>query len=77
MLSRRRFGVVDAAHLPSEVHSHARRSLTVIESIERDAIVAALADAHGDKALAAKALGLSRATIYRRIRAFGISDAGS
>jgi predicted DNA-binding transcriptional regulator AlpA len=29
-------------------------------------------DAHGNKAQAAKALGISRATIYRRIHEFGI-----
>ena len=32
----------------------------------------ALLDAHGNKAMAAKALGMSRATIYRRIHEFGI-----
>lgn len=74
VLARRRSGVVDAAHLPSEVTCLSRRALTVIECLERDAIVDALTDAHGDKTAAAHALGLSRATIYRRIRAFGIVD---
>ena len=37
-----------------------------------DAVVAALQQAHGDKTRAAKALGMSRATIYRKIRDYGI-----
>ncbi|MDP9496205.1 MAG: helix-turn-helix domain-containing protein, partial [Actinomycetota bacterium] len=34
----------------------------------------ALAQAGGNKAEAARLLGMSRATIYRKIRGFGISD---
>ncbi|MBE7188031.1 sigma-54-dependent Fis family transcriptional regulator [Jatrophihabitans endophyticus] len=58
--------------LPPDLHSTTRRVLTPLESIERDAIVAALADADGVKERAAKALGISRATIYRRIHDYGI-----
>jgi transcriptional regulator of acetoin/glycerol metabolism len=49
-----------------------RRLLSPMESIERDAIAAALLDARGNKARAAKSLGMSRATIYRKIHEFGI-----
>jgi transcriptional regulator of acetoin/glycerol metabolism len=35
--------------------------------VERDAIVQSLHEAGGSKAAAARALGMSRATIYRRI----------
>ncbi|GCB43231.1 hypothetical protein SNL152K_516 [Streptomyces sp. NL15-2K] len=42
------------------------------ESTERDLIVRSLLDHGGDKAKAAKALGISRATIYRKITAYGI-----
>jgi transcriptional regulator of acetoin/glycerol metabolism len=74
VLARRRSGAILPAHLPPEVRSISRRSLNVLESLERDAIVEALADAHGDRGAAAAALGMSRATIYRRIRTFGIVD---
>ncbi|MEO5710757.1 MAG: GAF domain-containing protein [Nocardioidaceae bacterium] len=74
VMARRRSGVVEPAHLPAEVRSISRRSLNVLESLERDAIADALADAHGDRGVAAAALGMSRATIYRRIRTFGIVD---
>ena len=40
--------------------------------MERDAIVRCLADAHGNKAQAARSLGMSRATIYRKIHDYGI-----
>jgi sigma-54 dependent transcriptional regulator, acetoin dehydrogenase operon transcriptional activator AcoR len=40
--------------------------------LERDAIVDALAAHQGDKAAAALALGMSRATIYRKIRDYAI-----
>jgi len=37
-----------------------------LESLERDAIVQSLRDADGNKVKAAKSLGVSRATIYRK-----------
>jgi sigma-54 dependent transcriptional regulator, acetoin dehydrogenase operon transcriptional activator AcoR len=43
-----------------------------MESLERDAIVEALALEGGDKAAASAALGISRATTYRKIRDFDI-----
>jgi transcriptional regulator of acetoin/glycerol metabolism len=69
---RRRSGVVEAEHLPAECHATTRRQLTKMESLERDAIVDALVDHAGDKAGASAALGMSRATIYRKIRDYGI-----
>lgn len=69
---RRRTGQIQPCDLPAEHHSVTRRSLNRLESMERDAIVQSLRDAHGNKAKAAKFLGLSRATIYRKIRDYGI-----
>lgn len=68
----RRTGVVEPDSLPSECQSTTRRNLTKLQSLERDAIIDALALYSGDKAAAAEALGMSRATIYRKIRGFGI-----
>ena len=47
--------------------------LTPLEAIECDAIVDALLDTDGNKAEAARQLGMSRATIYRKIRGYGLS----
>ena len=38
-----------------------------------DAIVGALLDTDGNKAEAARQLGMSRATIYRKIRGYGLA----
>lgn len=69
---KRRSGVVEPEELPAECHATTRRHLTKMEALERDAVVDALAAHDGDKAAAAVALGMSRATIYRKIRDFGI-----
>jgi transcriptional regulator of acetoin/glycerol metabolism len=69
---RRRSGIVEPEELPAECHATTRRHLTKLEALERDAVVDALAAHDGDKAAAAVALGMSRATIYRKIRDFGI-----
>jgi transcriptional regulator of acetoin/glycerol metabolism len=49
-----------------------RRLLSPLESMERDAIVQALLDHNGNKASAARSLGMSRATIYRKTHEYGI-----
>jgi transcriptional regulator of acetoin/glycerol metabolism len=72
VVRRRRTGVIQPQDLPSEFGALSRRLLSPLESIERDAITQSLLDAHGNKAKAAKALGMSRATIYRKIHEFGI-----
>jgi transcriptional regulator of acetoin/glycerol metabolism len=72
----RRSGVITPDDLPPELHAVSRRVLSALESMERDAIVRSLADADGNKVRAAKALGMSRATIYRKIHEFGIVTPG-
>lgn len=59
--------------LPSAYRSTSRASkLLGLEQAERAAIVAALESADGNKSHAAKALGISRTTLYSRLRALGI-----
>ncbi|MEO5854122.1 MAG: GAF domain-containing protein [Nocardioides sp.] len=72
VVKRRRSGLIEADDLPPEAHSVSRRRLSQLEAMERDAIVRGLADAHGNKARAALSLGVSRATIYRKIHEYGI-----
>lgn len=69
---RRRGGAIQPADLPPEFRSATRRSLNRLESTERDLIVQGLEDTGGNKAQAAKLLGMSRATIYRKIHDYGI-----
>jgi sigma-54 dependent transcriptional regulator, acetoin dehydrogenase operon transcriptional activator AcoR len=72
VVQRRRTGQIMPADLPPECWTVSRRVLSPLESIERDAIVQSLLDHAGNKIRAARALGMSRATIYRRIHEFGI-----
>jgi hypothetical protein len=68
----RRAGTIHPADLPAEFRTAPRRPLNRIEAVERDAIVHGLEDARGNKVKAAKLLGMSRATIYRKIHDYGI-----
>ncbi len=72
VVQRRRVGQIMPDDLPPECWTVSRRVLSPLESIERDAIVQSLFDHGGNKIRAARALGMSRATIYRRIREYGI-----
>jgi transcriptional regulator of acetoin/glycerol metabolism len=59
--------------LPVEYrHAPTRRTLPLLESRERDAIVGALQKTGWNKDEAAVELGISRATIYRKMKRFGI-----
>jgi transcriptional regulator of acetoin/glycerol metabolism len=69
----RRSGVIGLRDLPPECRSSTKRMLTPLEALECDAIVEALLDAGGNKVEAARRLAMSRATIYRKIRDYGIS----
>ncbi len=44
---------------------------------ERDAIVAALDETNGNKTLAARRLGISRASLYEKMAALGIDSAAT
>jgi transcriptional regulator of acetoin/glycerol metabolism len=63
-------------HLGPEIYVSAqrRRTLTRLESLERDAIVDALREYDGNRIRAAAALGMSRSTLYRRLRSFGLES---
>ncbi|OBJ04559.1 sigma-54-dependent Fis family transcriptional regulator [Mycobacterium sp. 1465703.0] len=72
-VASQRSGVIGADKLPPECRSVTRRKLTQLEALERDAIVRSLQDHGGNKQEAARALGMSRATIYRKINDYGIA----
>jgi transcriptional regulator of acetoin/glycerol metabolism len=77
VVQHRRTGTIHADDLPPECHTVSRRLLSPLESLERDAIVQSLRDADGNKVKAAKSLGVSRATIYRKIHEYGIVTQGA
>lgn len=69
---RRRVGVIRPGDLPPECWTVSRRLLSPLETLERDAIVQRLLDTDGNKARAAESLGMSRASIYRKVHEYGI-----
>ncbi|MFD6059480.1 sigma-54-dependent Fis family transcriptional regulator [Rhodococcus wratislaviensis] len=69
-------GMIIESDLPEIVRMNIQttRTLTLMETAERDAIVAALRTSHGNRAAAAAELGIGRTTLYDRLRRYGIAD---
>ena len=61
-------GAVTPADLPTEMQTS--KSLSMIERVELDALRNALNEAGGNRVKAAEILGLSRATVYRKMKAY-------
>ncbi|MER5942676.1 helix-turn-helix domain-containing protein [Streptomyces sp. NPDC001928] len=73
---RRLFGPVRRGELPDPVREGpAGRTLSPMELAERSAILEALRRHGGNKARAAAALGIARATLYRKLREYQGRDA--
>jgi hypothetical protein len=69
-------GLIIDTDLPESIRLAERpsRPLTLMESAERDAIVAALRASDGNRVAAAAALGIGRTTLYARLRQYRITD---
>ncbi len=66
-------------HLPSELLSHNEELITSLNSmgLDRKMLIQALQDAQGNKTRAARNLGISRRTIYRKLHEHGLLNAPS
>jgi len=71
LLTRKRTTDIVIADLPPPYQQGSRR-LRRIEQVERAAIARALIEANGNKTRAAELLEIGRATLYRKIRAYGL-----
>lgn len=67
-----RTDVIDVQHLPPDVLCDARRRLSRVETAERDEITRVLLRPGTSVQQAAHELGLSRATLYRRLAQYGL-----
>jgi sigma-54 dependent transcriptional regulator, acetoin dehydrogenase operon transcriptional activator AcoR len=72
ILKHRHDGVIEVDDLPPECRAMSHKVLSRMERLERDAIVTALIENNGSPTKAAIAVGMSRATIYRKIRQYRI-----
>jgi len=68
-----RTDTIDVRHLPAEVVGHRGHRLSRIETLERDEIQRTLSQPGVSVTSAAKELGLSRATLYRKIAQYGLT----
>jgi transcriptional regulator of acetoin/glycerol metabolism len=73
IVARRPRGVIVLQDLPAEYRSPPWRRLTRLERAEREAILEVLVQTGGNKVRAAALLGISRATLYRRLKQLSIS----
>ncbi len=71
LLTRKRTTDIVLTDLPAN-YREGRRRLRRIEQVERAAIVRALTEADGNKTRAAELLEIGRATLYRKIRSYGL-----
>ena len=80
-------GVVELADLPPRIRDHRSTHVLVtsddpselvpLDEVERRYVLRVLEAVHGNKTLAAKILRLSRKTLYRRLRAYGVAVEGA
>lgn len=72
-LAKRSAGDITVNDLPGQFHApRPRRGLTKLQQAERDAIESALKSCRNNKVHAATQLGISRSTLYARIREYGL-----
>ncbi|MDJ0360014.1 helix-turn-helix domain-containing protein [Rhodococcus sp. H29-C3] len=72
-MARLRGALIDVADLPAELRMKSTtKSMSPWQQASRDAIIRAMESCHGNKAHAAEYLGISRSTLYHRIKEYGI-----
>jgi transcriptional regulator of acetoin/glycerol metabolism len=74
-LRRRPVGEIQPGDLPGWCRTAGTRTLTPIETAERDAIVTALQQCRGNRMHTAASLGMARSSLYRKLKVYAITDA--
>src|SRR6202051_1884927 len=71
-IGHRPVGEIQPEDLPGYCCQTSGRTLSALESIERDAIIQALREAGGNRVQAAATLGIARSSADRKLKSFGI-----
>jgi DNA-binding NtrC family response regulator len=64
----------EIAELPDNIKNKLKKTLSIKETDKRKFIISALQDANWNKSIAAKKIGISRTTLYRKIREYKIFE---
>ena len=64
-------------HYPTSDRAPAREEMLPLEELERRAILSTLNQTGGDKQAAARALGIGKTTLYRKLKQYQIERADS
>lgn len=72
-LRQRPVGEIQEQDLPAYCQTTSRHTLTPLEAAERDTIVSALHEHEGNRMAAAAHLGMSRSSLYRKLKTYGIT----
>jgi transcriptional regulator with PAS, ATPase and Fis domain len=65
---------VGPEHLAERLREPSRAGLKTLASAEREMILGALKESHGNRSHAAQCLGISRRTLSRRLRSYGLAE---
>ncbi len=65
---------LSAASLSLPLSRHDAQNVVPLAELERHAILNAIAATRGDRTMAAQLLGIGRTTLYRKLKAFGVSE---
>jgi transcriptional regulator of acetoin/glycerol metabolism len=67
-------GEIQLEDLPGWCRTAGTRTLTPLETAERDSIVTALQRCGGNRMHTAESLGMARSSLYRKIKTYAITD---
>jgi DNA-binding NtrC family response regulator len=66
----------DAAGIAAEGEGGGSAAVVSIADMEKQAILGALRQLNGDKLMAARLLGIGKTTLYRKLKEYGVAEAG-
>jgi two-component system response regulator HydG len=66
----------EASDAQTASHADAGEAVVSIADMEKQAILGTIRQLHGDKLMAARLLGIGKTTLYRKLKEYGLAEAG-